>query len=66
MLNGLPTRVNLVDRGIHIPFSLRRPTCVNQHEDTSHVFMFSKVADQVWHSISNWVDLQFKPQIKLI
>nr|KAJ0187625.1 hypothetical protein LSAT_V11C900488520 [Lactuca sativa] len=65
LLNGIPTRINLSNRGIDIP-SLIYPSCDNALEDNNHVFLFSDIVVEVCSVIARWVDLMFPPPINIV
>nr|GEZ64675.1 hypothetical protein [Tanacetum cinerariifolium] len=48
LLNRLPTRINIMERGIDIP-SILFPVCNSQQEDVDHLFVHCEVASQIWH-----------------
>lgn len=58
LLDRLPTRVSLSNKGLDIPSTLC-PMCNNETESLAHVFAFCSIACKVWSSISRWLDVGF-------
>ncbi|GKC37449.1 RNA-directed DNA polymerase, eukaryota [Tanacetum coccineum] len=54
-LDRLPTRINLIKRGIDVP-SLLCPSCGNQIEDVSHIFVTCEVTFCIWDRVFRWLD----------
>ncbi|PWA71214.1 Concanavalin A-like lectin/glucanase superfamily [Artemisia annua] len=55
-LDRLPTRKNLVKKGIDLS-SLLCPMCGDHIEDVSHVFVRCEVACHTWEQIFTWLDI---------
>ncbi|GKA27987.1 RNA-directed DNA polymerase, eukaryota, reverse transcriptase zinc-binding domain protein [Tanacetum coccineum] len=58
LLNRLPTRINIMERGIDIPLILCS-ICNSHQEDFDHLFLHCEVASQIWHKIRIWLDNSF-------
>ena len=56
MLDKLPTRLNLVKRGIIIPTNLC-PLCKKAEESVQHVFINCEVAQKVWDNCDRWIGI---------
>ncbi|PWA80992.1 reverse transcriptase zinc-binding domain-containing protein [Artemisia annua] len=55
-MDRLPTRENLMVRGIDVP-SILCPSCGAAMEDTDHVFVKCDIAVQIWKRIFRWIDM---------
>ena len=55
-MDRLPTRENLMVRGIDVP-SILCPSCGTAMEDTDHVFVKCDIAVQIWEKIFRWIDM---------
>lgn len=58
ILDRLPTRNNLVIRGIYLNFVLF-PLCFVQIEDYKRVFVECDVVKEIWRKVLKWLDLHF-------
>ncbi|PWA82636.1 RNA-directed DNA polymerase, eukaryota [Artemisia annua] len=58
LLNRLPTRINIVEKGIDIP-SILCSICNLHHEDADHLFLQCEVASQIWYKVGIWLDHPF-------
>nr|GEU75251.1 RNA-directed DNA polymerase, eukaryota [Tanacetum cinerariifolium] len=58
LLNRLPTRINIMERGIDIP-SILCSICNSHQEDVDYLFLHCEVASQIWHKIRIWLDNSF-------
>nr|XP_043614188.1 uncharacterized protein LOC122586145 [Erigeron canadensis] len=56
LLDRIPTRKNLVTKGLDIP-SLLCPMCECDVETSDHVFGNCNVASRVWRAVSNWIQI---------
>nr|XP_043630064.1 uncharacterized protein LOC122601363 [Erigeron canadensis] len=56
LLNKIPTRSNLVSKGIDIPSSLC-PVCAQYVECCDHIFGTCDIANKVWSLISKWLQI---------
>ncbi|GJU21078.1 RNA-directed DNA polymerase, eukaryota [Tanacetum coccineum] len=59
-LDRLPTRVNLMHRGIYVS-SLSCPICSSHIEDTSHLLFSCTMATDVTRLVCRWWDLVWSP-----
>ncbi|GJT61613.1 RNA-directed DNA polymerase, eukaryota [Tanacetum coccineum] len=59
-LDRLPTRLNLIHRGVHVP-SLLCPICSVSSEDTSHLLFSCPMASDVARLVCRWWDLVWTP-----
>ncbi|GKC07669.1 RNA-directed DNA polymerase, eukaryota, partial [Tanacetum coccineum] len=59
-LDRLPTRVNLMHRGIYVS-SLSCPICSSQFEDMSHLLFSCTMATDVTRLVCRWWDLVWSP-----
>ncbi|GJX84443.1 RNA-directed DNA polymerase, eukaryota, reverse transcriptase zinc-binding domain protein [Tanacetum coccineum] len=59
-LDRLPTRLNLLGRGLDIP-SILCPLCNEAVESTSHIFFSYSLAHQVMRKVCRWWELDFTP-----
>ncbi|GKC40921.1 RNA-directed DNA polymerase, eukaryota [Tanacetum coccineum] len=59
-LDRLPTRLNLLHRGVHVP-SLSCPLCSSALEDTSHLLFSCVMATDVVRLVCRWWDLVWTP-----
>ncbi|GKA44017.1 RNA-directed DNA polymerase, eukaryota, partial [Tanacetum coccineum] len=59
-LDRLPTRVNLMHRGIYVS-SLSCPICSSHFEDTSHLLFSCTMATDVTRLVCRWWDLVWSP-----
>ncbi|GJY53042.1 RNA-directed DNA polymerase, eukaryota [Tanacetum coccineum] len=59
-LDRLPTRVNLIHRGIYVS-SLSCPICSSHSEDTSHLLFSCTMAADVTRLVCRWWDLVWSP-----
>ncbi|GJY66379.1 RNA-directed DNA polymerase, eukaryota, reverse transcriptase zinc-binding domain protein [Tanacetum coccineum] len=57
-LDGLPTRLNLFNRGMDIE-SISCPLCDNAVESSSHIFFACHIAREVFRKITRWWDINF-------
>nr|GEX08838.1 RNA-directed DNA polymerase, eukaryota [Tanacetum cinerariifolium] len=60
-LDRLPTRLNLLHRGVHVP-SLSCPICSSALEDTSHLLFSCGMASDVVRLVCRWNHLLFEAQ----
>jgi len=56
MIDRLPTRVNLIRRGVNIHNNFC-PLCSKAEETMQHLFIGCKVAQKVWDNCDNWLDM---------
>nr|GEZ57171.1 RNA-directed DNA polymerase, eukaryota [Tanacetum cinerariifolium] len=59
-LDRLPTRLNLLHRGVHVP-SLSCLICSSALKDTSHLLFSYGMASDVVHHVCRWWDLVWTP-----
>ncbi|GJV38241.1 RNA-directed DNA polymerase, eukaryota [Tanacetum coccineum] len=59
-LDRLPTRVNLIHRGIYVSY-LSCPICSSHSEDTSHLLFSCTMAADVTRLVCHWWDLVWSP-----
>ncbi|GJU54666.1 RNA-directed DNA polymerase, eukaryota [Tanacetum coccineum] len=59
-LDRLPTRVNLVRRGVQVS-SILCPICDEEQEDISHLFFLCEVARDVSRRICHWWNVSWSP-----
>ena len=57
-LDRLPSKSNLVRRGIHVN-SMLCPSCNFQHEDTSHIFFKCPLAVDILRLVCRWWDVDW-------
>ncbi|GJV33534.1 RNA-directed DNA polymerase [Tanacetum coccineum] len=59
-LDRLPTRLNLMKRGVLVP-SLLCPVCNADHEDTSHLLVSCSLANEAVRLVCRWWNLTWSP-----
>nr|GEW54567.1 RNA-directed DNA polymerase, eukaryota [Tanacetum cinerariifolium] len=59
-LDRLPTRLNLIRRGVHVP-SLSCPVCNAAYEDMSHLLFSCNLANDVVQLVCRWWNLTWLP-----
>nr|GEW66678.1 RNA-directed DNA polymerase, eukaryota, reverse transcriptase zinc-binding domain protein [Tanacetum cinerariifolium] len=59
-LDRLPTRLNLIRRGVHVP-SLSCPVCNAAYEDMSHLLFSCDLANDVVRLVCRWWNLTWSP-----
>ncbi|GJS58306.1 RNA-directed DNA polymerase, eukaryota [Tanacetum coccineum] len=62
-LDRLPTRLNLMKRGILVP-SLLCPVCNADHEDMSHLLFSCSLANEVVRLVCRWWNLTWSPLVQ--
>jgi len=58
MQEKLPTRGNLVRRGVSVPSNLC-PLCSKVEETSEHVLINCEVAQKVWDNCDRWIGMYF-------
>nr|XP_043631525.1 uncharacterized protein LOC122602975 [Erigeron canadensis] len=56
LINRIPTRINLVNKGVDIPSSLC-PLCGNSIETCNHIFGQCAVASRLWSLVTKWLQI---------
>nr|GEZ97291.1 RNA-directed DNA polymerase, eukaryota [Tanacetum cinerariifolium] len=59
-LDRLPTRLNLIRRGVHVP-SLSCPVCNDAYEDMSHFLFSCDLANDIVRLVCRWWNLTWSP-----
>lgn len=57
LLNRLPLRGNLIDKGVDVHNSLC-PFCVGEPKNVEDLFLRCEIAARTWDGICRWVDLE--------
>ena len=58
LLDRIPTRLNLSNKGIDIP-SVLCPFCSNDVETSQHIFLACDIAERIWKLIFKWLNIPF-------